>query len=249
MRVMTLNIWNYEPAWERRRSAIVGLIGDSRPHVVALQECRHDFRHDHGRDQGEQIADLSGYRPTSAVAQVYLPLPRIDEGLTVLTRDDVEVLGSDVRALTLFSHLRLDENHRICLAVSLRVGTQKVHVIDTHFSLAPGARLVNAREAASFAADIGKGEPLVLMGDLNAEPDSPEIEYMTSEGGFTDAWTAGGGELPGYTYASFNPVRRIDYIMTMDMPGDPRAVQLVGTEPLDGVLPSDHLGILADLPV
>ncbi len=247
MRVMTLNMWNYESGWETRRAAIVQIIGDYLPDVIALQEARHDFRFERGVGQGEQIAGRTNYTAISAVSQVYVPFPRIDEGLAVLARD--APIRSRVHPFTLHAHRRADENHRICLSITVDRGGTAVHVFDTHFSLDPVARLSNAHELADLVDRVAGAQPAVIMGDLNAEPGSPEIEYLTSDAGFLDIWPAAHGEEPGFTYASFHPVRRIDFILVKNMPAGFVSARLVGTQPLDGIYPSDHLGVVADLPL
>src|SRR6059058_5990073 len=130
---MTLNIWNYNRPWDLRRQVLVDVISTHDPDVVALQETRHDWRFERGRGQGEQLAERTGYHPTSAIAQVYMPLLRVDEGLTILTRQppvDVEV-----RRLTQHRQERHDENRRICLAVRMEIDGKQAHIFDTHFSL------------------------------------------------------------------------------------------------------------------
>jgi endonuclease/exonuclease/phosphatase family metal-dependent hydrolase len=54
----------------------------------------------------------------------------------------------------------------------------------------------------------------ILLGDMNAEPGSPEME-MIAEAGFKDAWKhAGDGQ--GYTFSSIEPVKRIDWLWHSD---------------------------------
>lgn len=246
MRVMTLNLWNYQPPWDRRREAIVRLVDDIRPDYLALQESRHDIRYHHGAGQAEQIAERTGYRVAAAVAQAYLPLGIVDEGLAVLSR--TEPTGSEVGSLTLHPHLRDDENHRICLAVFFQLARTRLIVASTHFSLSAAARVTNAQETAAFLDRLSRGDPVVLMGDLNAEPRSPEIRFLVEDAGFHDIWVAGRDGDRGFTYASFDPVRRIDYILAKNLEIEPLTVYLAGDAPEDGVYPSDHLAIVADLP-
>jgi endonuclease/exonuclease/phosphatase family metal-dependent hydrolase len=52
----------------------------------------------------------------------------------------------------------------------------------------------------------------VLVGDLNAEPDDPQITGLL-ETGFVDAWEEGGGEGPGATWPADAPEVRIDYVL------------------------------------
>lgn len=252
MRVMTFNIWNYNPPWNERRALIVDLIKHHQPDVVALQETRHDFRFERGRGQGEQIAELAGYHPTFAVGQVYVPVLRVDEGLTILTR--AEPARTAVTQLTSHPRERADQNQRICLCVTVPGEGGPFHIIDTHFSLSEVARRTNALEAARFVAEQAQGGPAVLMGDLNAEPDAPEIRFLTGQeqlegetARFVDCWTALHPDSPGYTYASFEPVRRIDYVLGRNLSAGIQGVEIIGGEARDGVYPSDHMGIVVDL--
>ena len=77
---------------------------------------------------------------------------------------------------------------------------------------------------------------------------------------FIDAWRAGGTD-EGSTWDNrnahaaqdFEPNRRIDYVLV----GYPREAgigqvveaRLVGDQPVDGVWPSDHFGVVADIRV
>ncbi|MFB7250776.1 endonuclease/exonuclease/phosphatase family protein [Microbacterium sp. NPDC056234] len=81
------------------------------------------------------------------------------------------------------------------------------------------------------------GMPVVLVGDLNARPDSAEYDVFTQE--LADAWPVV-GEGPGYTFDSDNPIGRIDYVLTSpDV--TPLAAEVVAT------LASDHMPVLVEL--
>lgn len=112
--------------------------------------------------------------------------------------------------------------------------------------------------------------PPVLMGDMNADPDSDEMRYLrglaTVEGKsvyFADAWVYGGSGAPGYTFDRKNrfaaiahePPRRIDYIYVRGpdakLRGEPLSTRLAFATPVkkpDGdVYPSDHFGLVTEL--
>ena len=80
-------------------------------------------------------------------------------------------------------------------------------------------------------------EPVVLTGDLNARPDTPEIDAITED--LVDAWTqAGVGN--GYTYPAENPNARLDYVLhSTDVRTCAAAVLCTDA--------SDHLPVTADL--
>ena len=107
--------------------------------------------------------------------------------------------------------------------------------------------------------------PVVLAGDLNATPDSDELRALTGRSAppvpglvFTDCWPQVSAES-GHTWVRRNPYlrdatwpeRRLDYVLT-SWPrrapvGNPVHAFLVGDEPVDGVWPSDHLGVAVDV--
>jgi endonuclease/exonuclease/phosphatase family metal-dependent hydrolase len=120
------------------------------------------------------------------------------------------------------------------------------------------ARFVNQMRPWQF--------PPVVCGDFNAEPASEEIRMMTGlttcpvEGlVFHDAWSVAGAGGSGLTWdnrnphveAEMEPDRRIDYVFA----GWPEArgaghvvdCRVVADQPLDGVWPSDHHAVLAEL--
>jgi endonuclease/exonuclease/phosphatase family metal-dependent hydrolase len=111
------------------------------------------------------------------------------------------------------------------------------------------------------------GFPPILVGDFNAEPEAAEIRYVTglqSLGGrsvaFLDAWRVAGDGGPGITWSNRNPYarpahepdRRIDYVFA-GFPlrgsgiGRIERCRVVCDAEEDGVWPSDHLGVLAEL--
>jgi len=80
-------------------------------------------------------------------------------------------------------------------------------------------------------------ESVVLLGDLNATPDTPEIGGLTDL--LIDAWvTAGVGD--GFTFDAATPQARIDYVMSS---GNvvARTAAVVTTDA------ADHLPVVADL--
>jgi endonuclease/exonuclease/phosphatase family metal-dependent hydrolase len=119
--------------------------------------------------------------------------------------------------------------------------------------------------------------PTIIAGDLNSTPDSAPIRYLTGrqslEGRsvfFHDAWEVA-GEGPGTTWNPDNPLvselqeiivrqpgglrLRIDYVLVGflqhgDHSGSQARIQqasLAFEQPVDGLWPSDHFGVLVDV--
>jgi endonuclease/exonuclease/phosphatase family metal-dependent hydrolase len=82
---------------------------------------------------------------------------------------------------------------------------------------------------------------VILLGDLNATPQAPEIRTLVEN--LVDVWKAVGVGA-GYTYTSENPTRRIDYVMqSADVVARTIAVL---TSPSTAEA-SDHLPVVADV--
>ena len=151
-------------------------------------------------------------------------------------------------------HQLRDHNQRVCLGVRVVCNGREVDVYNTHWSLSARARETNAYEVARFVVERSGERPALLMGDLNAEPDNAPIRFLVGDesldgfsGDFVDCWNASNPGQPGYTYASFDPVRRIDYVMGRELPFGVRSARVIGGEAIDGIYPSDHMGILVEI--
>lgn len=59
---------------------------------------------------------------------------------------------------------------------------------------------------------MGEHDFPILMGDMNAEPDAPELQPLFDW--FDDAWMNSSQSDEGYTFPADDPVKRIDYILT-----------------------------------
>lgn len=115
-------------------------------------------------------------------------------------------------------------------------GSEPILVIVTHLHhLEPDSEA--RQEQVPFLLDFWDQRPsTIMLGDLNAEPGSPEME-MISGAGFLDSWSDS-GEGAGYTYSYADPVKRIDWIWHTD---DIRAesIEVIDTDA------SDHMPVLA----
>ena len=103
----------------------------------------------------------------------------------------------------------------IVATVNAGNGTQ-LHIIATHLHHINEDTDIRQLQAKTILEFRGSAGHTVLLGDLNADPDYPEME-MLRQGGFVDAAVAA-GDTPAYTSTSDSPERRIDYIwITSDL--------------------------------
>ncbi len=117
----------------------------------------------------------------------------------------------------------------------LDVAGHRVRVVSTHLEYGSGSER-KAQAEAVVEHLKGSVEPVVVMGDLNGEPDDPGLAPLRDA--FTDAWaTAGDGD--GFTNPARDPHRRIDYVFF-------RGLTAAAVEVLDSTA-SDHLAVRADL--
>jgi endonuclease/exonuclease/phosphatase family metal-dependent hydrolase len=260
MRVMTWNVWGRFGPWERRAAGIRRVIGDLAPDVVMLQESWVDGS---GLRQcavlGEGLgmhhccsgADMlfGDWGPANAVLSRW---PIIEHRVTNLPALDPSGWGGvAVRA-----------------AIAGPRGPLLVYCVALDWP--PTASMLRRHALRHLAAEIIADTtdiraPVIVGGDFNAAPGSDELRMLTGERepahpGFVlfDAWeVAGPGD--GATWSRANPWtvptllpdRRIDYVLT----GWPRrggvgsavASGVAGTEAVEGVVPSDHYAVWADL--
>jgi endonuclease/exonuclease/phosphatase family metal-dependent hydrolase len=130
----------------------------------------------------------------------------------------------------------LGREQRGLLEGEIKVRGIPVRVFNTHLQhdsqVERLAQVARIRQVLATA-----NESVVLLGDLNAAPDTPEIAGLTDL--LVDAWvTAGVGD--GFTFDAATPHARIDYVMSS---GNvvARTAAVVTTDA------ADHLPVVADL--
>ncbi|HEY8923706.1 MAG TPA: endonuclease/exonuclease/phosphatase family protein, partial [Polyangia bacterium] len=162
------------------------------------------------------------------------------------------------------------------IGLSARLDTPRgplwVHTTHLSYRLHEGVQRedqVQAMHAEVAARDKVTELPQILAGDFNTSPEADEIRWlkgMTTLAGrrvyYQDAWAAVHPSEPGVTWARLNPYRakmgwlpddrRIDYIFVTaarrDGRGTVRGARVVFDRPdADGVFPSDHFGVMADV--
>ncbi len=250
MRVMTLNIWNYNAPWPRRRDLIVQTVRAADPDVVAFQEIRSDPRRDERGPEGEPLnqAQQLAARLPEYPHLIYQPAMyyrnNIWEGLAILSRRPIDRSGWILLTQDLTDP---DDRHqRIVLYARFDLADGPFYLFNTHLSLSRAARQRTLAQVIEYMTQHSGFR--LLVGDLNEQPDGTPIAQLY-KAGWTDVWTALRPNEPGYTYRSDEPWQRIDYVWASpELQSRLRDITVVGGTPdADGVYPSDHLGLVASL--
>ena len=262
LRVLTLNLWHDSGPWPRRAARIRDWLDRLDPDVVGFQEALRGPRFD-------QVAELLGerlphrdYARASGFARAAEPL---DFGNAVASRWPI----AEREELRLPD--RGDPETRAALWVGIEAPFGRLALTCTHLHWRfhhGDTRVRQVKEVAlqAIRRRPAGGFPPVLLGDFNAEPESDEMRFVTGlhavDGKsvyFNDAWRVAGDGGPGITWSNRNPWaraalepdRRIDYVFagypTREGLGLVERCRVVCDDAVDGVWPSDHFGVYAEL--
>jgi endonuclease/exonuclease/phosphatase family metal-dependent hydrolase len=260
LRVMTFNIRldlasDGPNAWPHRRDWVAALIRFHGADVVGVQEALAamltdlDARLPGFARVGVGRADGRSGGEFSAILYRTNRVELLDSG-TFWLSPTPEVAGSkgwDAAIERVATWGRFRDRHTGCRYVHL----------NTHFDhIGEQARQESARLIRLRLAALAGGLPVIVTGDLNAEPTSAPYRIFTRDAipsglpPLRDAHDVSrdGHYGPGSTWTAFRaiePGRRIDYVLV----SEPIAVLAHGvlTDRWDDRFPSDHLPVLASL--
>lgn len=268
LRVLTWNLWWRFGPWPERRKAILSVLDDVRPDVIGLQEV--------WARGGENLAgwladnlDMHWVWAPSRAPQRWqrrIGDPTVDIGNAVLSR--LPIAEHDTVDLPAGP----DDDGRLALYARIDTPAYRIPFFTTHLSSAMAASAIRCQQVEVLAEFVrarsrGTDFPPVVTGDFNAWPDSDEVRRF---GGYKtapvvpgqvliDAWEYADPAQPAATWnaanpyvaAGFEPSVRVDYIHVgppgVGGLGAVSSVRRAGDEPVDGVWPSDHAAVLADL--
>lgn len=244
MKILTLNTWQKKGPWKERWEIIFQGLQQHRPDVAAFQEVFN-------RDWAEDVKRRSGFE--------YLVFPEEEPaGLMLLSRFPVR----EWEYMTLATQSPTEEYRRYALYAKLEAeGGKGLSFFNTHLSwrLDEGeVRKLQAGELLEFIRRRADKGIVFVAGDFNAPPQTPEIHRMMLESGFIDLFGVKNPGEPGLTWKNSNPFaagssvlmpdRRIDYIFMQGISiTKVSSVQVVFTEPVNGIFASDHFGVLAEI--
>jgi endonuclease/exonuclease/phosphatase family metal-dependent hydrolase len=263
MRVMTWNLWWRFGPWEARQPAIVKTVRDVDADIYCFQEV---WETRDGESQCATIADALGFHHAYAPG-LGLDLAPESLGNAIVSR--WPIVSTEVRELPAPEGLN---ELRVVLRAEIDGPRGRFEVFCTHLNWRIDQSHVRQLQLRAICELIAETKatrtfPPILCGDLNAEPTSDEIRMLTGFSEppvpkliFFDAWPSAGGGGPGYTWNRENPFTdldaeprdaRIDYVLVgyphEHAAGEPVTCRVAGNQVVDGVWPSDHYGVVADL--
>lgn len=226
VRVVSYNLHQgYTTTGVQDLEALARTIEAVSPDVVALQEVSRGWLINGSTDMLTWLERRLGMR------SVWGPAADAVWGNAILSRRPVMAWGN-VELPRGGAPMR-----RAMLWAEIDIGTgERVLIIATHFHHIEADVHIREPQSAALVKFWNRRERTVVLGDLNATPESQEIALLR-DAGLRDAFTvAGRGD--GYTYSSTRPERRIDYIwLSPDLRAQDFRV-LLGQA-------SDHFGITA----
>ena len=222
MRILTYNIHGGLGMDGRRSIARIGaVLRELRADLVGLQEVHQRLPQSGLKDQPRALARATG------MACLFGPALTLGLG-----RYGNAVLSAAPASRRQVHRLPGEGEPRAALEVELELAGRPLTLFCTHFGLSDAAR---GAQATALAAAVSRaGRPVVVVGDLNAGPEAPELQPLLAAG-------LGHAAPPVEpTFPSDHPRHRIDYILL--------SPELIGTEcRLISSLASDHLPVAADI--
>ncbi len=259
--VLSLNLWHDAGPWPERAKRIRSWIDRLDPDLIGFQEVLSG----EGIDQAAELLSGRGFHLDFAAATPRFGDRDVAFGNAVASRwplEDREVLALPSSG---------DGETRTALSVIAKAPFGPVGFTCTHLNWRFHHGNVRERQVLALAEWVrarrpAGGYPPIVVGDFNAEPDASEIRFLSglrALGGrsvyFADAWRTAGDGSAGITWSNRNdharewlePERRIDYVFV----GPPHhtglgqitGCRVVCDDVVDGIWPSDHFGVFAEL--
>lgn len=211
---------------------LIGVLKNADADIIILNESdKYYSSRSNNMYMGEYIAKQLGmnFIHRSSIIIPAPPAPDREVGNVVLTKAKIEhvetkffSVGDQWPRVITKSKIEFDDGRILYLGM-------------THFGLTEQGRLVQAREAVDFMADVDD-YPVLIAGDMNDYPDSPAIAVLKYA--YTDAFAS----IPdANTFPANNPTNRIDYIWGNDRITFRNNGRVIETEA------SDHRPIIIDV--
>jgi len=211
LRVMSYNI----QSGHGNLDATVAAIRDATPDIVGLQEVdvhwgeRSGFA-DQATTLGERLGMAVRFARIYSLPATDASRPPREFGVALLSRLPIVAWRNDT-----LTRLSTQDSNPVpapapgLLEATVDVRGTRVRVFNTHLDYRADPRVRRQQVAEMLAYIASAPTPTVLLGDMNAEPQSPELAPLRAV--LHDGWLATAG--PGLTYPADVPRKRIDYVL------------------------------------
>ncbi len=228
-KVMSYNIHSGTDAKNQDRLKEMGeFIRDSGVDIVGLQEVDSVSTRSGGIDQAKYLGEIAGLHHAF---ERHFEFQGGAYGLALLSR--FPILALEATRLPTDAD-RTDPTVVLMVATLALSDTDTINVVNVHLDYRAQASRI--RQSHILVERLKNSPyPLVLMGDLNARPQTPEIAHLLDGLALVDTDSRG-----AYTFPVDTPNRKIDYILV-----DSSFAPLEASVP--DVPHSDHLPVIATL--
>lgn len=238
LRVCTYNVW-FDPFESAKRcSAVLAILAEAAPDVIALQEVTPSF--------------LNALLLEPWVRSAYA----VSRSKLIDARYDV-VMMSKLPVRHFICHELSTDMGRKLHALTFATTRGSLVVAGVHMESMKERTPTRLKQIDECTPILSRADCAIWLGDFNAAPSSEEDKAIRRA--FRDIWEEL-SEAPGYTRdTSRNAMlakvkadrhQRIDRVFLHGDGFQPSSVRMLGTAPLPGsdgqVFPSDHFGLLAE---
>lgn len=261
LRVMSYNLAaiGHHPNWENRVEMLAREINLARPDVIGLQEIR--FHPTYNASLIGSIINLIGKNKQKFERHMLNDLLElipeykfshwqpgmrykdgIIEGVAVVSR--YPIIETE--------HVNLgkspkDGNHRVCMRAFIGHPCHDFIFYNTHLTYSKKGQIPQATKVCEFMnKSSNKKIPQILTGDFNIRKSyKAPLSVFTSQDSLKDAWRSANSDEKGFTFPSWNPKERLDYILYRGLIV-PCMCSISGYALNKDIWPSDHCCIYAD---
>jgi len=211
LRVMTYNIHAGHGDIDRTAATIRALALD----IVGLEEVDVHWSDRSGFvDQASRLGESLGmtvrFAPIYELPGATVDAPKREFGVALLSRYPIVAWENDtLTRLSTQADNPVPTRMPGLLAATIDVHGTRVRVFVTHLDYRKDPS-VRRTQVAEMLALIGAADaPTLLLGDMNALPEAPELQPLFAR--MHDSWPTTAG--PGFTYPADTPSERIDYVL------------------------------------
>lgn len=272
LKILTANCWNVSPPFDERVALLRQQIAQLDADVVGLQEIivRPD-----GFDMGRLLLEGLGYHYVFGPATLWdahgnqLPAAAGTVGFGNVLATRFPIVRSAVRQLPDCG----SGEYRSATIALIDAPCGQLVCATTHLNWKFDHGFVREQQALALAELVdewraGVWLPPILVGDFNADPDAAEVRFLCGRQSlngrscyFEDGWQVAGDGGPGWTWDNKNPFaagvsepnRRLDYIFVglphEDGRGKVVDCRIALADAHNGIYPTDHFGLCAELTV